>query len=57
MERRLTTDHPGERDDERGLAAFAQAGIAAAPFNRIDRYVGGGLVYTGLAGAQGTASG
>ena len=47
-ERRLTHagDGPG---DKRGLAAFVQAGLAAPHFNRISRFVGGGLVYTGVA--------
>jgi porin len=48
IERRLTHVDRALPDDKRGLAAFFQAGIAAARFNRIDQYVGGGLVYTGV---------
>ena len=48
IERRLTRLHPDRPDDMRGLAGFVQAGIADRRFNRIDRYVGGGLVYTGV---------
>ena len=48
IERRLIHVDRGLPDDNRGLAAFFQAGSAAARFNRIDQYVGGGLVYTGL---------
>ena len=48
-EHRLT--HVGahdDADDKRGLSAFAQAGFADGQFNRIDNYVGAGLVYTGV---------
>ena len=48
IERRVTRPFGDLPDDKRGLAAFVQAGIAAPRFNRIDRYVGGGLVYTGV---------
>ena len=48
IERRLTRPYRDVADDKRGLAAFVQAGMASARFNRIDRYVGGGLVYTGV---------
>ncbi len=48
IERQLTRPYRELPDDKRGLAAFLQAGIAASRFNRIDRYVGGGLVYTGV---------
>jgi len=51
VERRLFgTGSPGA-DDARGLAAFFQAGHAAPGFNRISRYVGGGLVLTGVIGS------
>ena len=48
IERRLTHPYRDLPDDKRGLAAFLQGGIAASRFNRIDRYLGGGLVYTGV---------
>jgi porin len=35
-------------ESERGLAGFVRAGIADADVNRFGRYVGAGLVYTGL---------
>ena len=48
VERRLTRPHPALSDGKRGLAGFAQAGVSDPRYNRIDRYVGGGLVYTGV---------
>lgn len=48
VERRLYRANAGSPDDKRGLAGFMQVGVAAARYNRIRRYAGGGLVYTGV---------
>ncbi len=39
-------DRPGS--EEGGLAGWVRAGIANGQINRVDHYLGGGLVYTGL---------
>jgi porin len=52
-ERRLTHRGGAASDDKRGLSGFLQAGIAAPDYNRVSRFAGGGLVYTGVfAGAD-----
>ena len=48
VERRFTHADPALPGDKRGLAGFVQAGAADPRFNRIARYVGAGLVYTGV---------
>ena len=53
LERRLTHAGYGPADDKRGLSGFVQAGFADARFNRVARYLGGGLVYTGIARSAG----
>jgi porin len=46
-EMRLYRESP---ESDRGLAAFVRAGLADADVNRFGRYVGAGLVYTGVLG-------
>ena len=49
VERRLAHGlKQADREDKQGLAAFVQLGVADAGINPIARYLGGGLVYTGL---------
>ena len=48
VEHRLLRAGAPRGDAKPGLAVFAQIGLADARFNRIQRYVGGGVVYTGL---------
>ena len=52
VERRLLRADAASADDKRGLAGFVQAGVADPRTNRFARYLGGGLVYTGVAGAD-----
>ena len=49
VERRLTHGHKqAGSEDKQGLAGFVQLGVADVRINPIARYMGGGLVYTGL---------
>lgn len=52
IERQLTHPPEADADAKRGLAAFAQAGVSDRRFNRVSGYVGAGVVYTGVLGAD-----
>lgn len=47
-ERQLTHVRDGSLDGKQGLAGFLQAGVSAPAYNRISRFLGGRLVYTGV---------